>query len=150
MPKRLPASIVIDLNPTAIVGPSALLQGQCDVAKFSPATRVEQPRFGGYDCINLDRVDIRAYCGGGGSSHGGFAARPIVPVENCKKSDFSLRTFLRIYDYRSRGLSLVAVLHSSVSAMSNDQSTPYGMGGVVRVRFQGAGIVVPSALEQWR
>ena len=68
MPKGLPASIVIDLNPTATVSPVALLQGQSNIAKFSPATRVEQFRFGGFNC-SLDRRGIRVYCGGGGSSH---------------------------------------------------------------------------------
>ena len=72
MPKSLPASIVIDLYPTATVGPVALLQGQGDVAKFTPATRVEQIRFGGFNCISLDRRGIRVYCGGGGRSHGRF------------------------------------------------------------------------------
>jgi hypothetical protein len=72
MPKGLPASIVIDLNPTAIVGPMALLQGQGNVAKFSPATRVEKIRFGGFNC-SLDRRGIRMYCGGGGSSMAGSA-----------------------------------------------------------------------------
>jgi hypothetical protein len=71
MPKRLPASIVIDLNPIAAVGPVALLQGQGNIAKFSPATRVEQLRFGGCNC-SLDRRGLRVYCGGGGSSHDRF------------------------------------------------------------------------------
>ena len=71
MPKSLPASIVIDLNPTATVGPMALLQGQGYIAKFSPATRVKQMRFGGFN-RSLDRRDIRVYCGGGGSSHDKF------------------------------------------------------------------------------
>ena len=57
MPKSLPASIVIDLNPTATVGPVALLQGQGNIAKFSPATRVEQIRFGGFNCsASIDAV----------------------------------------------------------------------------------------------
>jgi len=68
MPKSLPASIVIDLNPTAAVGPVALLQGQGHIAKFSPATRVERIRFGGFN-RSLDRRGIRMYCGDGGSSH---------------------------------------------------------------------------------
>ena len=42
MPKSLSALIVVDLYPTATVGLAALLQSQCDVAKFTPATRVEQ------------------------------------------------------------------------------------------------------------
>ena len=42
MPKSLSALIVIDLYPTATVGLAALLQSQCDVAKFTPVTRVEQ------------------------------------------------------------------------------------------------------------
>ena len=66
MPKSLSASIVVDLYPTATVGLVALLQSQCDVAKFTPATRVEQIRFGGFNCISLDRRAIRVYCGGGG------------------------------------------------------------------------------------
>jgi hypothetical protein len=74
MPKRLPASIVIDLNPTATVGPLALLQGQGNIAKFSPATRVEQIRFGGFNCISLNRRGIRVYCGVGGRSHDRFYA----------------------------------------------------------------------------
>ena len=74
MPKRLPASIVIDLNPTATVGPLALLQGQGNTAKFSPATRVEQIRFGGFNCISLNRRGIRVYCGVGGTSHDRFYA----------------------------------------------------------------------------
>ncbi len=68
MPKSLPASIVIDLNPTAAVGPVALLQGQGNIAKFSPATRVKQIRFGGFNC-SLDRRGIRVDCGDGGGSH---------------------------------------------------------------------------------
>ena len=51
-------------------------------------------------------------------------------------------------DVGSQGLTLVALLHSGVSAMLRmTRAPPYGMGGVARVRFQGAGIVVPSALE---
>ena len=72
MPKSLPASIVIDLNPTATVGPVALLQGQGNIAKFSPATRVEQIRFGGFNCVSLDRRGIRVYCGDGGRSNDRF------------------------------------------------------------------------------
>lgn len=66
MPKSLSASIVIDLNPTAVVGPVALLQGQGHIAKFSPATRVEQIRFGGFN-RSLDRRGIRMYCGDAGA-----------------------------------------------------------------------------------
>ena len=42
MPKSLSALIVVDHYPTAAVGLAAMLQSQCDVAKFTPATRVEQ------------------------------------------------------------------------------------------------------------
>ena len=42
MPKSLSALKVIDVYPTATVGLVALLQSQCDVAKFTPTTRVEQ------------------------------------------------------------------------------------------------------------
>ncbi len=42
MPKSLSALIVVDLYPTATLGLAALPQSQCDVAKFTPATRVEQ------------------------------------------------------------------------------------------------------------
>ena len=71
MPKSLPASIVIDLNPTATVGPVALLQGQGNIAKFSPAARVEQMRSGEFNC-SLGRRGSRGYCGAGGKSHGRF------------------------------------------------------------------------------
>src|SRR5271170_8436690 len=65
MPKSLSASIVVDLYPTATVGLVALLQSQCDVAKFTPATRVEQIRFGGFNRISLNRVDVRVHEGVG-------------------------------------------------------------------------------------
>ena len=42
MPKSLSALIVVDLYPTATVGLVALFQSQCDVAKFTPATRIEE------------------------------------------------------------------------------------------------------------
>jgi hypothetical protein len=68
MPKSLPTSIVIDLNPTASVGPVALFQGQGNIAKFSPGASVEQLRSGGFN-RSLDRRVIRMYCGDGGSSN---------------------------------------------------------------------------------
>ncbi len=42
MPKSLSALIVVHLYPTATVGLAALLQSQCDIAKFTPATRIEE------------------------------------------------------------------------------------------------------------
>ena len=42
MPKSLSALIVVHLYPTAAVGLAALLQSQCDIAKFTPATRIEE------------------------------------------------------------------------------------------------------------
>ena len=42
MPKSLSALIVVDLYPPGTVGLVALLQSQCDGAKFTPVTRVEQ------------------------------------------------------------------------------------------------------------
>jgi hypothetical protein len=109
MPKSLSASIVVDLYPTATVGFVALLQSQCDVAKFTPATRVEQLRFGGFNRISLNRVGIRAYCRGGGRSHGRLCA---VSFENLRGSQvLPSRLFLE-YDFGLQGLTLVAVLYS--------------------------------------
>jgi hypothetical protein len=42
VPKSLPASIVVDLYPTAAVGLVALLQGQGDVTEFTPAASIEE------------------------------------------------------------------------------------------------------------
>src|ERR1700722_9726976 len=74
MPKSLSASIGVDLYPTATVGLAALLQSQCDVAKFTPAPRVEQSCFGGVHTISLNRVDVCVNCRGGGRSNGSLCA----------------------------------------------------------------------------
>ena len=42
MPKSLSAPIVVDLYPTAAVGLTSLLQGKGDVAKCTPAARIEE------------------------------------------------------------------------------------------------------------
>ena len=83
MPKSLSASIGVDLYPTATVGLVAVLQSQCDVAKFTPAARVEQIRFGGFNRISLNRVDVRVNCRGGGRSNGSLCA---VSFENLRGS----------------------------------------------------------------
>ena len=47
MPKSLPAWIVVDLYPRTSVGLVTLLQGQGDIAKWTPAACIEEVRFGG-------------------------------------------------------------------------------------------------------
>jgi hypothetical protein len=42
VPKSLSARIVIDLDPRTSFGLAGLLQGQSDVAKFTPAAGVEE------------------------------------------------------------------------------------------------------------
>ena len=42
MPKSVSAPIIVGLYPTAAVGLVALLQGKRDVAKVTPAARIEQ------------------------------------------------------------------------------------------------------------
>ena len=113
MPKSLSALIVVDLYPTATVGLAALLQSQCDVAKFTPATRVEQVRFGGFNRISLDRVDVRVNCRGGGSSNGSLCA---VSFENLRGSQvLGSRLFFEC-DVGRQGLRHVAVLYFGFSA----------------------------------
>ena len=113
MPKSLSALIVVDLYPTAAVGLAALFQSQCDVAKFTPATRVEQIRFGGFNRISLNRVDVRVNCRGGGKSNGSLCA---VTFENLRGSQvLGSRLFLE-RDVASQGLTHVAVLYFGFSA----------------------------------
>jgi hypothetical protein len=42
VPKSLSARIIVDLYPRASFGPASLLQGQGDVAKWTPAAGIEQ------------------------------------------------------------------------------------------------------------
>ena len=42
MPKSLSAPIVVELYPTTAIGLVVLLQGEGDVAKFTPAARIEE------------------------------------------------------------------------------------------------------------
>jgi hypothetical protein len=63
VPKSLSARIVVNLHPRTLLGLVGLLQRQGDVAKWTPAARIEQICFGGFKRIspNFHRIGIRVF-----------------------------------------------------------------------------------------
>ena len=71
----------------------------------------------------------------------GSARYPVAPLEIVTSQALASTLFVE-YDFRSRGLTLVAMLYSDFSAMLLiTRAPPYGLGDVALVRFEGAGIV---------
>jgi hypothetical protein len=75
VPKSLSARIVVDLYPSATVRPAGLLQGEGDVAKWTPAAGIEEVRLGRLKLIgfNFHRIVVRSDYRGGFSKRRGYS-----------------------------------------------------------------------------
>jgi hypothetical protein len=96
VPKSLSARIVVNLHPRTLLGLVGLLQRQGDVAKWTPAARIEQMCFGGFKGIspNFHRISIRVFYTSRSPAYCALAQGVLGPV-------FALTFWKQCYTFRN-------------------------------------------------